>query len=181
MQRQVAEPLQASESGFEQALSDIQELLSQVTHYSERVRKDAITGLQQLLLSRPDELARQACYNQLAGVHEDSRLCLLHIIHARCRTDCTLPARASCVTAAVMAVGTPSTCAAHMSTNTHAHIDLALMHQLMHVCMICHMKQMIGSLAKIKLYVRQANLILACRPVQYSASWQNASAIQTKQ
>jgi len=36
-----------------------QELLSQTSHYSERVRKDAMTGMQQLFLQHPEEIRKQ--------------------------------------------------------------------------------------------------------------------------
>lgn len=37
----------------------LQELLSQTGHYSERVRKDALTGMSELLARHPEELRRQ--------------------------------------------------------------------------------------------------------------------------
>ena len=41
------------------ALYVLQELLSQTGHYSERVRKDALTGMSELLARHPEELRRQ--------------------------------------------------------------------------------------------------------------------------
>lgn len=43
----------------------VQELLSQTTHYSEKVRKEALQGLQQLFLQHPDEVRKQVMF----GVH----------------------------------------------------------------------------------------------------------------
>ncbi len=37
----------------------VQELLSQTTHYSEKVRKDALTGLQQVFQQHPQEVRKQ--------------------------------------------------------------------------------------------------------------------------
>lgn len=37
----------------------LQDLLSQTSHYSERVRKDALTGMAELLARYPEELRRQ--------------------------------------------------------------------------------------------------------------------------
>lgn len=42
----------------------LQELLNQLSHYSERVRKDALTGMQQLFLLHPEALSRQV-YSRL--------------------------------------------------------------------------------------------------------------------
>jgi len=38
---------------------EVQELLGQTSHYSERVRKDALTGMAELLARHPEELRRQ--------------------------------------------------------------------------------------------------------------------------
>ena len=45
-----------------------QELLGQVGHYSERVRKDAITGLGSLLARHPEELRRQVHHYMQHGM-----------------------------------------------------------------------------------------------------------------
>lgn len=37
----------------------LQDLLSQTSHYSERVRKDALNGMAELLARHPEELRRQ--------------------------------------------------------------------------------------------------------------------------
>ncbi len=39
--------------------SEVQELLGQTSHYSERVRKDALAGMADLLARHPEELRRQ--------------------------------------------------------------------------------------------------------------------------
>ena len=48
-------------------IANIQELLSQVSHYNERVRKDALTGLQQLFQEHPQEIRKQVPECALMG------------------------------------------------------------------------------------------------------------------
>ena len=67
----------------------MQELLNQVSHYNERVRKDALTGLQQLFQEHPGEIRKQvliwgpcACSSHECGLHPKlSNACMHQTSH----------------------------------------------------------------------------------------------------
>lgn len=80
----------------------MQELLSQLSHYSERVRKDALTGLQQLLLSSPEELGKQVSMNWRSMQH-DCKQTALHACHATHKSRITCQQCVICVQSIVNA------------------------------------------------------------------------------